>query len=463
MSLRLAHNKGVGRQPLPTLSANDVMRIPNHQSKNNNNSKRRQKLGLGEIPYVSHDEGKTRYYADRFYLDAPTSLLEYQLANKNNNDSNVGNGVVSTSTHDRNRIVSSSSPPIDYCNKCGEIRNNEQPPQHYRGTLKRPPKKEPTSRPLFDRSKFINSLDLSCAIIGTYTIGSFDMLSNEFPMLFPKKKSEDDNDDDDEKRKMKSNFNTHHHVPTLVLHGQRGFNIERWSSCSDEPKQKANENAAMDIRGGGGEESQQEVLESTTNPNSDVDMKQPPDTEAKKKKRKRPCFTYGNQQLKLPKTPKRLRTSKKKNGKKEDDKVRENVAVAKEAGSDSKESAHTNNAENNCRKGYEVKSDGDETNKAKGSRSAEIVIVIDSSDDSDQDEPNDTKKPAAKMALPTKAPPPQTPPPSSGQPRPISECHHLSTCNNQENLCPWRMEYHNHQICLICQTKELRNCQHQMH
>ena len=278
MSLRLAHNKGVGRQPLPTLSANDVMRIPNHQSKNNNinnnNINRRQKLGLGEIPYVSHDGGKTRYYADRFYLDAPTSLLEYQLANNNNVNNVVGNGVVSTSTHDRNRIVSSSSPPIDYCNKCGEILNNEQPPQHYRGTLKRPPKKEKEepSRPLFDRSKFINSLDLSCAIIGTYTIGSFDMLSNEFPMLFPKKKSEDDNDNDEKRKMMKSNVNTHLNVPTLVLHGQRGFNMERWSSSrSDEPKQKAmDENAAMDIRGGGGEESQQEVLESTTNPDGDV-------------------------------------------------------------------------------------------------------------------------------------------------------------------------------------------------
>ena len=28
--------------------------------------------GLGEIPYVSPDGGKTRYYADRCYLDAPT-------------------------------------------------------------------------------------------------------------------------------------------------------------------------------------------------------------------------------------------------------------------------------------------------------------------------------------------------------------------------------------------------------
>ena len=97
------------------------------------------------------------------------------------------------------------------------------------------------------------------------------------------------------------------------------------------------------------------------------------------------------------------KNSPKSGGKKEDDQA----ATAKEVGgADVKESSHANNAENNCRKEYEVNN----------GRSAEIVIVIDSSDDSDQDEPNDTKKPAAKVALPTKAPPPQTPPPSSGQP-----------------------------------------------
>ena len=49
-------------------------------SSNGSFSKR---VAPGEIPYVTPNGGRTRYYADRFYLDAPTSLLEYQVSKDN--------------------------------------------------------------------------------------------------------------------------------------------------------------------------------------------------------------------------------------------------------------------------------------------------------------------------------------------------------------------------------------------
>eukprot|EP00569_Conticribra_weissflogii_P010883 CAMPEP_0171379674 /NCGR_PEP_ID=MMETSP0879-20121228/27299_1 /TAXON_ID=67004 /ORGANISM="Thalassiosira weissflogii, Strain CCMP1336" /LENGTH=184 /DNA_ID=CAMNT_0011890521 /DNA_START=11 /DNA_END=562 /DNA_ORIENTATION=- len=121
-----------------------------------------QKLAPGEIPYVSHDGGKTRYYADRFYLDAPTGLLEYQLADIDKNG-------------DEKEVL--------YCNKCGETISpylhppgNRQRNLHDQHSNRQSKQGEASSsgkkcrpRPLFDRAAFVNSLDLSAAIIATYT------------------------------------------------------------------------------------------------------------------------------------------------------------------------------------------------------------------------------------------------------------------------------------------------------
>jgi hypothetical protein len=159
----------------------------------------------GEIPYVSPDGGITRYYADRYYLDAPTALTEYQQSGHNVRSEN-GNEAGGSSGHHRR----SKHKPVNYCNKCGEkIRDHD----NAHGSQNHSHRHWP---PLFDRSKFINSLDLTAAIIATFSIDDLEFLSEEFPRLFPSQRS----------RKNPGNFQ---YVPTLVLHGQRGFNLEKWS------------------------------------------------------------------------------------------------------------------------------------------------------------------------------------------------------------------------------------------
>src|SRR5210317_1566094 len=102
-------------------------------SSNGSFSKR---VAPGEIPYVTPNAGRTRYYADRFYLDAPTSLLEYQV-NKDNDFHNA-----------------SSSEQL-YCNKCGEKKEGPPPRIRYDHNRNRLPppssKSEDENRlPLFD-------------------------------------------------------------------------------------------------------------------------------------------------------------------------------------------------------------------------------------------------------------------------------------------------------------------------
>lgn len=189
------------------------------------------------IPYVSPDGGSTRYYADRFYLDAPTGLLEYQLAQKekekkcrSNDGSRLGSKRLSSND--------SSPPYVEYCNGCGERVGETET--------------EDDERILFDRAKFINSLDLSAAIIGTYSVGDFEYLSNEFPRLFPRKNQDDDGISKNKKRKRGKNDGNNnakcrekdkdYHVPTLVLHGQRGFNLNRWARGRGRPTKESSHN-----------------------------------------------------------------------------------------------------------------------------------------------------------------------------------------------------------------------------
>jgi len=180
---------------------------------------------------------------------------------------------------------------------CGEIRANTT--QYHRGTIA--PDKAPVPNwPLFDRAKLINSLDLSAAIIGTYTIGDFECLSNEFKLLFPRP-----NDKSTSNRR---------HVPTLVLHGQRGFSLDKWSSAkaqqqhSHEMKDVSvsddTDNVALNIRGGGHE--CQDVFNRAA-------VAEKVTIESRKMgAEKRSSLTFEGFQLKLPKTPKRLKKSKPK-------------------------------------------------------------------------------------------------------------------------------------------------------
>jgi hypothetical protein len=270
---------------------------------------RRVVLAPGEIPYVSPDGGTTRYYADRYYLDAPTALPEYQSDLNNNTpsgDDNAGGGS--------GRRHSSKNTSLNYCNKCGELMRSCE--HDTRGTSTA----QQCWPPLFDRAKFINSLDLSAAIISTFSIGDLEYLSEEFPRLFPLPHL----------HRSKSNQRNRQYVPTLVLHGQRGFNLEKWSCSNRNSIAGANEemksttakrrevDEPMELRGGGGGEcsspsSDPSTIHATTIPEQSCEkctMKSPPPSSSKTK---RPCFTYGSQQLNLPRTPlKRMRTSRKK-------------------------------------------------------------------------------------------------------------------------------------------------------
>jgi len=186
------------------------------------------------IPYISPDNGITRYYADRFYLDAPTGLLEYQLAQKEreaqqSHTTNNNNSANSTTNTTEN---------VEYCNKCGSQKTPPNPSIN-------------NGRTLFNRSKLINSLDLAAVIVGTYSIGDFDYLSDEFPKLFPRRQNKSATNDSGmdkdgvnegvnqkvgsrKRKRHRGSANTRpeeksDHVPTLVLHGQKRFNLNTWT------------------------------------------------------------------------------------------------------------------------------------------------------------------------------------------------------------------------------------------
>jgi len=180
----------------------------------------------GEVPYVANDN--RRFYSDRFYLDAPTGLLEYNLE-----------------VNKKTRRREAEMTRIEYCNKCGNVTEEKRVQGVYGGS---PP--QIRHRPHFDKAKFINSLDLKAAIIGTFTVGRLDSLSKEYPALFPSLHGEADI----------------RHVPTLVLHGEKAFTPERWlqhersqqkyavfsnPQTRDAADSNVDNNLAIGIRGGG--------------------------------------------------------------------------------------------------------------------------------------------------------------------------------------------------------------------
>ncbi|KAL3809779.1 hypothetical protein ACHAXA_001623 [Cyclostephanos tholiformis] len=190
--------------------------------------RRRRRPFPGEVPYVSPDRDRTRYYADRFYLDAPTGLSEYERRDRRLND---GRG-------DRRRF--------EYCDACGErtmddanaaaapaaasdyycyyyYDDDDDDGGNGRRGMGRGGGDGATI--MFDRSEFVNSLDLAAVIIGTYAIGDADYLTSDFPSLFPPSTTAATT-----KTKTKTKTTTMttteargmgQHVPTLVLHDRR--------------------------------------------------------------------------------------------------------------------------------------------------------------------------------------------------------------------------------------------------
>ncbi|KAL3759347.1 hypothetical protein ACHAWU_002360 [Discostella pseudostelligera] len=342
--------------------------------------KKRVVLPPGEIPYVSPNGGTTRYYADRYYLDAPTALPEYQSLT---NDLDSGENAMedcSRGNNGRHRRSKNSS-DVSHCNKCGEKTRNEDGSSNSNNSSHHWP-------PLFDRAKFINSLDLSAVIIGTYSIGDLDYLSEEFPRLFPPQNS-------------RTNRN-HNYVPTLVLHGQRGFHFESWSSSRKRGRSSvgtANEggkttvakseiNDPMELRGGGGGKCSSSSDPSTMHDTriseqvpkyNGVEVKQNPSPSSTKTQL--PCFTFGGQQLNLPRTPKRLRRS---STKKQPQKY--NAAntdcMTPMATEKNQPSSTDNDTTNNCR--VSIANADTERNESKLE-----VIEIDSDSDADKNDDGD--------------------------------------------------------------------------
>jgi len=174
-------------------------------------------------------------------------------------------------------------------------------------------------------------------------VGDFEYLSDEFPALFPRAGGE------------KGRVDTRSHVPTLVLHGQRGFNLERWSSAratrsrrSTESETKEAEAAIADktggataVRSGEGEHPSsrgsfdQTISLSVRARNLELrgagtaDISEEATDEAEEvmcirgggssqelthdnplAENKRPCLTFEGRALRLPRTPKRLKKAK---------------------------------------------------------------------------------------------------------------------------------------------------------
>eukprot|EP00984_Skeletonema_dohrnii_P001064 scaffold331_cov123-Skeletonema_dohrnii-CCMP3373.AAC.4 len=260
----------------------------------------------GEIPYVSADAGRTRYYADRFYLDAPTSLLEYQV------DKNKKLASLSYNPTRRDNL---------YCNKCGE--KKAQPPpriryDHNRNRL--PPEKPPDDNnrpPLFDRAEFINSLDLAAAIVGTYTIGDLEYLKEAFPKLFPSSKNVDGS-------------SVRSHVPTLVLHGQKGFYLEKKEKATVMHAVKTSikiekEEEAMHLRGGGS--SQSSLQSKSPIVPTPVECRQ---DNGDNNEDKLNFLTYEGAKVRLPNTPKRKRKGRKRVKREKEEVVAQSSDIAKE-------------------------------------------------------------------------------------------------------------------------------------
>ena len=142
-----------------------------------------------------HDEDScttavTYFYSDRFYLN--TSVFDQNDDNNHNNNNHHKNGNQRT--------------PTTRCT-CGAANSNSTPPT-----------------PLLSRRRLVESLQLSAAILGTYTCGSDDWLAQEYPSLFGGGGGGNSSN---------SSSSSPATVPTLVLHGRRRYHYQTGTNTDD--------------------------------------------------------------------------------------------------------------------------------------------------------------------------------------------------------------------------------------
>jgi hypothetical protein len=183
-------------------------------------------------------------------------------------------------------------------------------------------------------------LDLAAVIIGTYTVGDLDYLKEVFPKLFPSLSTETGNNNHDQSRSQ--------HVPTLVLHGQKGFYLEKKEKAKIMDAVKTNiKEEPVNLRGSGSSQSSkskspiEQPLEckkeddcdepqrksdngnvATINREHDVNGDKSPVTKEKKHR----FLMYEGAKVTLPNTPKRKRKGLKR-AKREVGDVAESFAI----------------------------------------------------------------------------------------------------------------------------------------
>lgn len=142
----------------------------------------------------------TPFYSDRFYLNTPSGIDNY----KEIIETNEWQGT------------SSVSPTSSWNKQC------QQPQQQQR-------RRQQQQQPHFDRARLVNGLDLVAAVIGTYTFDP-EWLSRELPTLFPPLDAT-----------AKTSHKMECAVPTLLLHGQKGWRNLIRKNDADLASQKKDE------------------------------------------------------------------------------------------------------------------------------------------------------------------------------------------------------------------------------
>ncbi|KAL3763688.1 hypothetical protein ACHAW5_004840 [Stephanodiscus triporus] len=184
--------------------------------------RRRRRRLPGEAPYATPDGGVTRYHADRFYLDTPTDLSEWRRRRRD--DLVVVGPAVDDDDDDGG----------GYCDACGERRGGGGRTRTTTTTTTTTTTIDVDDdamareiggrRTMFDRTQFVNSLDLIAVVIGTYVVGDADYLTREFPTMFPPPTAAATRGEEERRGRRR-------HVPTLVLHGRRtNFDVGGGSS-----------------------------------------------------------------------------------------------------------------------------------------------------------------------------------------------------------------------------------------
>ena len=157
---------------------------------------------------------------------------------------------------------------------------------------------------MFDRTKFINSLDLIAVIVGTYVLGDTKYLSNEFPLLFPPPPP---NDVDDIINNNIMRRTMRRHVPTLVLHGRAPK--EKTKPATGDDGVTSKEGDKINVTTTGSNELDESTPVRTKRDRKDLSSSSSSNTNSRTK-RQRPQFTFEGRPLKLTETPERIRSKR---------------------------------------------------------------------------------------------------------------------------------------------------------